>query len=79
MRWEVKGSCLVGQGASTTDDGHDSFRAFGLRKPDMVKDDTCTVELALSRVLVGTLDPAFSNQGIIVARQIRRDSFLMSP
>jgi hypothetical protein len=79
MDWELEGDCIQRDDGSTPDDGSNTIAAGSIETFDSDKDETCTVELSLSRENGGDIDGKFTEGGRIVARHVRGDSFTSAP
>jgi len=79
VTWEADGDCIFGEEDDTPDDGAATIAAGTLEALSSKQDETCTVDLQLTRSRRGTIDPAFTEGGRIVARHVRRDSFSSTP
>jgi hypothetical protein len=78
--WALNGDCisLLNDG-STPDDGENELAAGEIEVNDSDAEESCTVELELTRAQSGDIDGAFTEGGRIVAKQIRSDSFTSNP
>lgn len=79
MDWHLDGDCIQLESGSTPDDGMNAIAAGKIGTFDSDKDKSCTAKLELSRAQGGTIDPAFTEGGSIVAKQVRADSFESVP
>jgi hypothetical protein len=78
--WQLSGECIDVKSGDTPDDGSHSIAAGQIEpKFEDDKDKDCTANLALERSLAGTIDPAFTEGGSIVAKQVRSDTFTSTP
>ncbi len=77
--WEYEGDCVKTRRGSTPDDGEHVIAAGSIGTFDSDKDESCTVKLTLSREQRGTIDPAFTEGGSIVAKHVRSDTFTSNP
>ena len=77
--WELDGDCIISDDDTTPDDGSDTIEAGTIDTFDSDKDETCTVDLKLTRTRSGSIDEAFTEGGRIVALQVRQDSFTSTP
>ena len=77
--WGLNGECVKLDSGSTPDDGMNTLAAGDIQTFDSDKDKTCTVKLELTRSQTGTIDPAFTEGGSIVAKHVRSDSFTSAP
>ena len=60
-------------------DGEATIAAGSIETFDSDKDESCTVDLTLTRKRNGSIDGAFTEGGRIVALQVRKDSFTSTP
>jgi hypothetical protein len=79
MDWDLDGDCIKSNDGSTPDDGEATIAAGSIETFDSDKDESCTVDLTLTRKRNGSIDGAFTEGGRIVALQVRRDSFTSNP
>jgi hypothetical protein len=80
IEWQLDGECVKpGIDGSTPDDGANELAAGKIETFDSDKEESCTVELELTRAEGGDIDPAFTEGGSIVAKQVRSDSFTSTP
>jgi hypothetical protein len=77
--WEIEGSCIQSADDDTPDDGSASLAAGSIETFTSDADKSCTVDLTLTRSRSGTIDPAFTEGGRIVARHVREDTFTSTP
>ena len=81
VRVQLMGGCIVSGGFYEPDDGAAKLAPSTITtfKDDEAK--SCTVTMAISRKLLGTLDPAFQKGegGSIQAVQVRSDTFTSTP
>jgi hypothetical protein len=78
-RWDIDGDCIQSAGENTPDDGDHSLAPASIETFMSDMDKSCTVDLTLTRSQAGTIDPAFTEGGSIVARQVRGASFTSNP
>jgi hypothetical protein len=79
LTWEYEGECVLSEDGNTPDDGETTFGLGEIRTFESDANESCTVDVLLARSRGGTIDPAFTDGGRIVARQVRSDSFLSVP
>jgi hypothetical protein len=80
MEWQLDGECVrLGLDGSTPDDGANELAAGKIETSDSDKEESCTVELELTRAQGGDIDAAFTEGGSIVAKHVRSDSFTSTP
>jgi hypothetical protein len=79
VHWDVEGDCIQMDDGMTPDDGAQSLPAGSIETFDSDKDESCTVNVGLSRSQSGDIDPAFTEGGSIAARHIRSASFTSNP
>lgn len=79
MDWEIEGDCIISDDGSVPDDGTHTIAAGTIDTFESDMEETCTVEVGLSRSQSGTIDGAFTEGGRIVARHVRFDSFTSAP
>lgn len=79
VNWEIEGECIIRDDANTPDDGAHVLAAGTIETFMSDADKACTVDLTLTRSRSGSIDPAFTEGGNIVARQVRRKSFTSNP
>ena len=77
--WELDGDCIISDDDSTPDDGAATIEAGSIDTFDSDEEESCTVDLTLTRKQRGTIDEAFTEGGSIVALQVRKDSFTSTP
>jgi hypothetical protein len=77
--WELKGDCIISDEGTTPDDGSNTIDAGSIRTFDSEEEESCTVDLTLTRKRNGSIDEAFTEGGSIVALQVRKDSFTSTP
>jgi hypothetical protein len=79
MDWKLDGDCVQLDSGSTPDDGMNTLTADSIETFESDAEETCTVEIELTRSRGGEIDDAFTEGGRIVARQVRSDSFTSTP
>jgi hypothetical protein len=79
VRWDIDGDCIKIDSGTTPDDGMQALAAGSIETFESDKDKSCTVGLDLTRNRNGEIDPAFTEGGSIVARQVRSASFTSNP
>jgi hypothetical protein len=79
MYWFIEGPCILDEDGTTPDDGEHLIAADQVESFMNDANETCTVELAVSRLAEGYIDPAFTEGGEIVAAQNRRATFVSLP
>lgn len=79
VRWGLKGDCVKLASGTTPDDGAHSLPAGTIDTFESDNDKSCTVDIDLTRSQSGEIDPAFTEGGSIVARQVRGASFSSNP
>lgn len=79
IAWELDGDCVKPESDDTPDDGAHTIDADIIDHFESDKDESCTATLTLTRELHGEIDPAFTEGGRIVARQVRDDTFTSTP
>ena len=79
LDWHLNGECVKLDSGSTPDDGMNVLAAGEIETFDSDKEESCTVELEVSRNQSGDIDSAFTEGGRIVAKQIRDGSFTSNP
>lgn len=79
IAWEYEGGCVKGDNGTTPDDGTYALAAGRLETFESDKNESCTVDLKLTRAREGTLDSAFTEGGTIEASQVRSASFTSMP
>jgi hypothetical protein len=79
LSWHWNGPCVKLGSGSTPDDGTNTIAAGDIETFDSDKEETCTVQLELSRSQSGDIDPAFTEGGSVVAKHIRNDVFTSVP
>lgn len=77
--WGVEGECIIREDGNTPDDGAGSIAAGAIETFQSDVDESCTVDLTVTRSEAGAIDPAFTEGGSIVARQVRSASFTSTP
>lgn len=80
VAWDLTGECIDSTSGSTPDDGTNAIAAGDI-EPKFMDDaeKSCTAKLVVGRSQKGTIDPAFTEGGSIVAKQIRADTFTSTP
>ncbi|HYO95855.1 MAG TPA: hypothetical protein VER33_15140, partial [Polyangiaceae bacterium] len=79
LAWEYEGDCVMSDDGVTPDDGEATLAVGEVRTFESEANESCTVDVTLARSRGGTIDPAFTEGGRIVARQVRSDSFFSVP
>jgi hypothetical protein len=79
VRWALEGDCIKLASGMTPDDGAHSLAAGAIDTFESDMNESCTVAVDLTRSQSGEIDPAFTEGGSIVARQIRGASFTSNP
>jgi hypothetical protein len=79
LSWHTNGTCIKTGSGSTPDDGTNTLAAGDIETFDSDKEETCTVNLEVSRAQTGDIDSAFTEGGDIVAKHIRGGSFTSAP
>ena len=77
--WNTDGDCTIDERDDTADDGEASIPVGRIETFESDKDEECEVELEVIRSASGEIDPAFTEGGNIVARQVRTGSFTSTP
>ena len=79
LDWHWNGPCVMLDSGTTPDDGMNTITAGDIETTESKMDESCSVQLELSRSQDGNIDSAFSEGGSIVAKHIRNDSFTSTP
>lgn len=79
MATNLSGDCIFDVNDDTPDDGENSIAAGTIDTTESKMDETCTLDLTLTRAQSGDIDSAFTEGGSIVARHVRSDSFTSAP
>jgi hypothetical protein len=79
IAWDIDGDCIKDADDKTPDDGAGSLAAGEIDTFASDEEETCTVDLTLTRSRSGSIDSAFTEGGSIVARHVRTDSFTSTP
>jgi hypothetical protein len=79
VSWDVSGDCIISEDDDTPDDGAATIPAGTMESFESEAQDSCTVNLALVRSDSGSIDPAFTEGGSIVAQQVRGETFTTTP
>lgn len=79
VNWRIEGDCIFSEDGTTPDDGAAIIPREAFDAPSSDEDETCTVQLELTRSRSGSIDPAFTEGGRIVARQVRRTTLTSTP
>ena len=79
VSWEIEGDCIKRDDGSTPDDGTNTLEAGSIETFDSDAEETCTVDLKVTRQRTGGIDEAFTEGGRIVARHVRTGSFTSTP
>jgi hypothetical protein len=75
----VNGGCFIGYAEQTPDDGTAIVSRDRLQTYNGRANDSCTADVTLERDGMGEVDPAFTEGGSVLARQIRGASFTTTP
>jgi hypothetical protein len=79
MYWYIEGPCILDEDGETPDDGEGLIASDSIQTLMSNANQTCAVDLALSRRQEGELDRAFTEGGKIIATQRRNKTFISSP
>jgi hypothetical protein len=79
VAWKLSGSCIKLAGGSTPDDGSHALASGSIDTFESDRMESCTANLEVTRSRSGSIDPAFSEGGNIVARQVRAGAFTSNP
>jgi len=79
IAWDLDGDCIKSADGTTPDDGSATIEAGSIDTFESDAEESCTVDLTLTRKRSGSIDEAFTEGGSIVALQVRRDSFTSNP
>jgi hypothetical protein len=79
MAWKLSGECIKLDSGSTPDDGAYSIEAGSIETFDADKDKTCTANFEMTRSQNGSVDPAFTEGGSVIARHVRTGGFTSAP
>ena len=80
MRYNIDGDCVLSEGETLEgDEGTYTIPAGTIEAVDENDPETCSVELVLSRVRAGDLDPGFGEGGNAEGVQVRRLKVVSAP
>ena len=79
VSWDIDGDCIQHDDGSTPDDGANTLAAGSIETFESDAEETCTVDLEVTRQNSGDIDAAFTEDGSIVARHVRTESFTSTP
>lgn len=79
LQWNIDGDCVWTEQGVTTDDGSHSIPRDEMRAPSSDEAESCPVQLTVERMSSGSVDPAFTEGGRVVAYQRRIQSFTSTP
>ena len=79
VRWNLDGDCVQHASGSTPDDGVQALPEGSIDTFSSDRDKSCTVDIELTRSAGGNINPAFTEGGSIVARQVRTASLTSNP
>jgi hypothetical protein len=79
IAWKLSGECVKLDSGSTPDDGAYTIEAGSIETFEADMDKSCTVNFEMTRSKMGTVDPAFTEGGSIVARHVRSQGFTSTP
>jgi hypothetical protein len=79
VSWSLNGDCVKLDSGSTPDDGTHTLESGSIDTFEDDMDESCTVNVELTRARSGTIDSAFTEGGSIVARHVRGSSFTSNP
>ncbi len=79
VAWSLSGDCIKLDSGTTPDDGTNVIAAGEIETFRSDEEESCTVDLEVTRTRTGSIDPAFTEGGRIRAKQIRGASFTSNP
>lgn len=79
VSWKLSGECIKLDTGSTPDDGAYTIEAGSIETFESDMDKSCTATFEMTRARAGTVDPAFTEGGSIVARHVRSRGFTSNP
>lgn len=77
--WKLSGECIKLDSGSTPDDGAHTLEAGSIETFESDMDESCTATFELTRSRTGSVDPAFTEGGSVVARHVRQQGFTSNP
>jgi hypothetical protein len=79
IAWKLSGECVKLDSGSVPDDGTHTIEAGTIETFESDMDKSCTVNFEMTRSRNGSVDPAFTEGGSVVARHVRTDGFTSTP
>lgn len=79
VAWRYEGTCVQSDTGSTADDGEHRIQAGSIETFESDAMESCEVTLQVTRESRGSIDPAFTEGGRAVARQVRNAGFRSTP
>jgi hypothetical protein len=79
VSWKLSGECIKLDSGSTPDDGTYAIEAGSIETFESDMDKSCTATFEMTRSRSGSIDPAFTEGGSIVARHVRQQGFTSNP
>jgi hypothetical protein len=77
--WKLSGECIKLDSGSTPDDGAYTLEAGTIETFESDMDKSCTATFEMTRSRNGSVDPAFTEGGSVVARHARSQGFTSTP
>lgn len=77
--WKLSGECIKLDTGSTPDDGAYTLEAGSIDTFESDMDKSCTATFEMTRSRNGSVDPAFTEGGSVVARHVRSQGFTSTP
>jgi hypothetical protein len=79
ISWKLSGECIKLDSGSTPDDGHYTIEAGSIETFESDMEKSCTATFETTRSRNGSVDPAFTEGGSVVARHVRNQGFTSTP
>jgi hypothetical protein len=77
--WKLSGECIKLDTGSIPDDGTHTIEAGTIETFESDMDKSCTATFEMTRSRNGSVDPAFTEGGRVVARHVRSEAFTSTP
>jgi hypothetical protein len=79
IAWKLSGECVKLDSGSVPDNGSHTIEAGTIETFESDMDKSCTVTFEMTRSKNGSIDPAFTEGGSVVARHVRSQGFTSTP
>jgi hypothetical protein len=79
IAWKLSGECVKLDSGSVPDNGSHTIEAGTIETFESDMDKSCTVTFEMTRSKNGSVDPAFTEGGSVVARHVRSQGFTSTP